>query len=225
MAANKEDQQAEKNLENVEVALTKTEQFFENNQKPIMFGALAVIAVVALIWIVNSLYVQPRKADAQKEIYNAQYYFEADSFNLALNGDGQNLGFLDVIDQYGSTPAGNLASYYAGVCYLRLGEFEKAKSYLKSFSSDDETLNTFAAGLVGDVESELGNMQAAISAYKKAGNAGNKIASPIFLMKLGAAYEAAGQAADAKAAYQQVKDDYATSVQASLAEKSLNAVK
>ncbi len=225
MAENKADQEAEKYLKSGEVALTKTEQFFENNQKSIALVALAIIALVAIVWIVNSLYVQPRKVDAQKEIFNAQYYFEADSFRLALNGDGQNLGFLDIIDQYGSTPAGNLASYYAGVCYLRLGEFEQAKNYLKSFSSDDETLNAFAQGLVGDAESELGNNAAAISAYQKAGNSGNKVAAPIFLMKLGAAYEAEGNAAKAKEVYQQVKDDYPTSAQAVLAGKYLNAVK
>lgn len=225
MAENKENQQAEKNLEKVEVALTRTEQFFENNQKSIALGALAVLAVVALVWIVNSLYVQPRKADAQKEIFNAQYYFETDSFSLALNGDGQSLGFLDIIDQYGSTPAGHLASYYAGVCYMHLGEFEQAKSCFKSFSSDDEILNAFAAGLIGDAESQLGDAKAAISAYRKAADSKNKVAAPIFLMKLGAAYEAEGNAEKAKAAYQEVKDEYPTSVQANYAEKYLNAVK
>ncbi|MCQ2226519.1 MAG: tetratricopeptide repeat protein [Bacteroidales bacterium] len=223
--SNNTDQQAEKNLENIEATLTKTEQFVENNQKPIMLGALAIFAVVAIIWLVNSLYIQPRKADAQKKIFDAQYYFEADSFKLALNGDGQSLGFLDIIDEYGSTPAGELANYYAGVCYMKLGEFENAKNYLKSFSSDDETLNTFAIGLIGDAESELGNAAAAISAYEKAANKGNKIASPIYLMKLGAAYETQGNAEKAKKAYQQVKDEYATSTQAQLAEKYINSIK
>lgn len=225
MAENRADQEAEKYLKSGEVALTRTEQFLENNQKTISWVALGVIALLAIVWVVNSLYVQPRKAEAQKEIFNAQYYFEADSFRLALEGDGQSLGFLDIIDQYGSTPAGNLASYYAGVCYLKLGDFQQAKDYFKSFSSDDETLNAFAEGLVGDAESELGNNAAAISAYQKAGKSGNKIVAPIFLMKLAAAYEAEGNVAKAKEVYQQVKDEYPTSAQATIAGKYLNAVK
>ena len=225
MAENKADQEAEKYLKSGEQALTRTEQFLENNQKSIAICALAIIAVLAIVWIVNSLYVQPRKAEAQKEIFNAQYYFEADSFRLALEGDGQSLGFLDIIDQYGSTPAGNLASYYAGVCYLRMGDFEQAKSYFKSFSSDDEILNTFAKGLLGDAEAELGNNAAAISAYQKAADSGNKVVSPIFLMKLGALYEVEGNVAKAKEVYQQVKDDYPTSAQATLASKYLGSVK
>lgn len=223
MSENKE-QQAEKNLENVEVALTKTEQFFENNQRPIAVGALAIVAIVALVWIVNSFYIQPRKADSQREIFNAQYYFEADSFALALNGDGQNAGFLDIINEYGSTPAGKLASYYAGVCNLKLGNYEEAKKHLKNFSSDDETLNAFAEGLIGDIESQLGNNAAAITAYQKATNSKNKVAAPIFLEKLGVAYEVAGDKAKAKQAYQTIKDEYPSSAQASAAEKYLNAV-
>ncbi len=225
MAENKAEQEAEKYLKSGEQALTRTEQFLENNQKSIAIGAVAIIALLAIVWIVNSLYVQPRKGEAQKEIFNAQYYFETDSFRLALEGDGQSLGFLDIIDQYGSTPAGNLAGYYAGVCYLHLGDFEQAKNYLKSFSSDDEILNVFAKGLVGDAEAELGNNAAAIAAYQKAANSGNKIASPIFLIKLGALYEAEGNETKAKEAYQQVKDDYPTSAQAVLADKYLGASK
>ena len=223
MSENKE-QQAEKNLENVEVALTKTEQFFENNQRPIAIGALAIIVIVALIWIVNSLYLEPRKADAQREIFNAQYYFEADSFALALNGDGVTPGFINVIDEYGSTPAGKLACYYAGVCNLKLGNYDDAKKYFKSFSSDDETLNAFAEGLIGDAEAQLGNNDAAISAYKKAAATKNKIAAPIFLIKLGSMYEVEGDKAKAKEAYQTVKDEYPMSVQASTADKYINAV-
>lgn len=225
MAANKEDQKTEQSLESIEVSLNKTEQFIENNQKPIMFGALGIIVIIALVWLINSLYIQPRKVDAQKEIFNAQYYFETDSFNLALNGDGQNLGFLQIIDEYGSTPAGHLASYYAGVCYLKLGQFETAKDYFKSFSSDDETLNAFADGLIGDCESELGNNSAAISAYKKAVDSKNKIVAPIYLVKLATAYEIEGQKDKAIKAYQQIKDDYPVSAQANYVDKYLNSVK
>lgn len=209
--SDKSQNQAEKSLQEVEVALTRTEQFVEKNQNTILIVAAAIVLIIAGIWAYSSLYKEPLKKEAQASIFNAQYYFEVDSFATALNGDGVNDGFLQVIDNYGSTPAGELAKYYAGICYLNLGQFAEAKDMFKSFSSDDEALNTMAQGLIGDAESELGNADAAISAYKKAANAGNEIASPLFLKKLGDAYRAAGNKAEAKAAYKQIKDNYSRS--------------
>ena len=220
----KEEKQAEKNLQDVEVALNRAEQFIENNQKPIMIGALAAIAIVAIVWLYNSVYREPLMKEAQVNIFNAQYYFEVDSFKTALNGDGMNSGFLAIIDEYGSTPAGKLAKYYAGICYLNLGEFENAKEQFSSFSSDDDALNTFAKGLIGDAELELGNTDAAISAYKKAANADNKIASPIFLKKLGDLYRANGQKTEAKECYQKIKDNYSRSSAAQSIDKSIATV-
>jgi hypothetical protein len=56
-------------------------------------------------------------------MFQAVRYFESDSLNLALNGDGNNLGFLQIVEDYSGTKAGNLANYYAGVIYLKQGNF------------------------------------------------------------------------------------------------------
>ncbi|MBP5366297.1 MAG: tetratricopeptide repeat protein [Bacteroidales bacterium] len=224
MSTNKKVNQTDKGFQDVEMALTRSEQFIEKNQKGIAIGAIAVLAVIAIIWFVNTLYIAPNKVSAQEEIFNAQYYFEQDSFRLALDGDGMNAGFLKIIDEYGSTPAGNLASYYAGVCYLNLGEYENAKKYLKAFSTDDATLSSQAIGLAGDAECQLGNEKEAIAAYKKAIEKKDNVTAPIFLMKLGALYESTGNTAEAKKCYQEVKDNYATSLQATTAEKYLSSV-
>ncbi len=223
--SNKKENQTEKGFENVEVALTKSEQFVEKNQKTIVVVATAILALVLIIWGINTWLLAPQRAEAQSEIYNAQYYFEADSFALALNGDGMAPGFLDIIDEYGSTPAGNLAQYYAGVCYLNLGEFDNAKKYLKAYSSDDEILTTMAQGLVGDAEVELGNNEAAIAAYKKAIAGKNEITAPIFLMKLGELQATLNNAKEARASFEQVKTDYPTSIFADQAEKYMLSVK
>ncbi len=224
MAKNNENQ-TEKGFENVEVALTKTEQLIEKHQKTITLATVALLVVIAIIWLVNTQFIAPQKAQAQAEIFNAQYYFEADSFALALNGDGMTPGFLDIIDEYGSTPAGKLAQYYAGVCYLNLGDFEAAKDMLGSYSSDDEVLSTMAKGLIGDAESELGNYDAAIAAYKKAIKGDNVVTAPIFLMKLGALYSTQGQKAEASQCFRDIKEKYPTSSQADLAEKYMLATK
>lgn len=223
--ADKNEKQTEKGFENVEVALTRTEQFIEKYQKTIVTGALIILAVIALGWIVSTQFLAPKKAEAQAKMFDAQYYFEADSFALALNGDGLAMGFLDIIDEYGSTPAGKLAQYYAGVCQLNLGEFENAKASFKAFSSNDEILSTMAAGLVGDAEVELGNKEAAAAAYRKAANGKCEVTAPIFLMKLGALYATMGKPAEARAAFAEVKDLYPTCPQATEAEKEMLSIK
>lgn len=209
----------------VQLGLNRFELFFEKHQKSVAVCFAAIIVVLALGWLVKTQYLNPLAEEAQKEIFNAQYYFEADSFKLALEGDGINSGFLDIIDNYSSTTAGELAGYYAGVCYLQLGDYENAKKYLGGYSSDDEILTTMAIGLVGDAEVELGNDEAAIAQFKKAANKGNKVTAPIFLEKLGAMYEKQGKADDAVAAYQQIKDNYPASLQAQVVDKLIQSVK
>ncbi len=221
----KQSKATEEGFASVQEGLNSFELFFENHQKGIIIGFCALIVVCALGWIFKTQYIEPNKQEAQAEIFQAQYYFEADSFALALNGDGTNAGFLSVIDEYSSTPAGKLACYYAGVCYLNLGEFENAKKYLSDFSSDDEILNTNAIILIGDAEVELGNDDAAVSQFKKAAAKENKVASPVALEKLGNLYEKLGKADEAIAAYQQIKDDYPQSPVAMGIEKYINSVK
>lgn len=214
----------EEGFATVQQGLNRFELFFEDHQKAIGICFAVIIVAIALGWLVKTQYLNPLQDEAQKEIFQAQYYFEADSFNLALNGDGNSNGFLQIIDNYSSTKAGELANYYAGVCYLHLGDFEKAKKYLSDYSSDDEILSTMAIGLIGDAEVELGNLDAAASQFKKAAAKGNKVTAPIFLEKLGAVYEKQGKAAEAVDTYTKLKD-YPMSSQAQLADKLINSVK
>ena len=94
------------------------------------------------------MYLAPLEEDAQTEMFMAELYFQKDSFALALNGDEQYEGFLSISDDYGLTKAGNLANYYAGLCYLNLGEFENAIDYFSDFSSDDIILSSLALGCI-----------------------------------------------------------------------------
>ena len=110
------------NLQELESALTKTEQFIEDNQKIISYVVGALVWVVAGYLGFNKFYLQPKQEEANSQMFMAIDYFEKDSFNLAINGDGNYLGFLDIVDDYGITKAANLADYYLGISYLRLGQ-------------------------------------------------------------------------------------------------------
>ncbi len=221
----KKQTQHEDSFENVESALTKTEQFIEDNQKLISIAVLAVILVVGGFWAFKKLYMQPLEEEAQKSIFTAQQYFEKDSFNLALNGDGMNPGFLEIIDLYGSTKAGNLSEYYTGISYLHLGDFNQALDHLKNFSTDEPILNATAQGAMGDAYLELGDQQKALSQYKKASHDDNQLTAPLYLFKLGLLYEQTGEKEEALIAYNKIKTDYSKSFEARQIDKYITRVK
>lgn len=215
---------ADAQLENVEIKLNRFEQFFEEHSKTMVIAAVAILAIVALVYLVKTQYYNPLKQEAQKEMFNAQYFFEADSFKLALNGDGINAGFLQIIDDYSSTPAGKLARYYAGVCHMHLGEWEQAARQLADFESDDEILASMALGLRGDCQAQLGNAAEAAKLYQQCADAAIPLTAPMFLQKLGNVLEAQGDNAGARKAYQTIKDDFPQSSFAGTIDKYINAL-
>lgn len=217
---------SDERLKNVEGALNRTEQWFENNSKIITIVFLAVVVLV--LGVIGYLkYIKaPREEKAQNEMFMAQRYFQMDSMNLALNGDGNFYGFLDIIDNYGSTKAGNLSHYYAGICYLNLGDFESAITQLKKFSGKDEIVTAMAVGATGDAYMELGNQEKAVEYYEKAAKIrSNDFTTPIFMLKTGQCYEMMGNNEKALKSYEALKKEYPSSQEARDIEKYIGRVK
>jgi tetratricopeptide (TPR) repeat protein len=208
---------------NVEQALGKTEQYIEDNQNSLMIIVGAIIAIIVLFKAYQNFYIKPLQEEAQIEVYMAELYFQKDSFNLALNGDGQYAGFLDVADDYSSTKAGNLANYYAGLCYLHTGDYENAIEYLEDFSSNDIILSSLAIGCIGDAYMELGDTDNAKEAYKDAvKNSNNEFTAPRYMMKLAMVHELNGDYSDALDIYNSIKEDFKDSRERSVIEKYIS---
>ena len=150
--------------------------------------------------------------EAQADMFMAELYFQKDSFNLALNGDGQYLGFLDIADEYSSTKPGKLANYYAGLSYLNTGDFENAIEYLDDFSSDDIVLSSLALGCIGDAYMELEDADNALSYYEDAASyTDNEFTTPRYMLKQAMIHEGNGDYADALALYKGIEADYKSS--------------
>ncbi|MFC2111829.1 tol-pal system YbgF family protein [Bacteroidota bacterium] len=205
----KKKQVTDPGLEGVEGALTRTEQFIEDNQKWIVRVLTGVLAIVAIFIGVKRLYLGPLEEEAHGQMFVAEQYFEIDSFNLALYGDGNYSGFLQIIDDYGITKASNLAKYYAGISFLKSGQFEDAIDYLKKFKSSDKMVAPIASGAIGDAYIELGDTQEGLSYYLKAADLSDNIfTSPMFLMKAGLVYENLGEYRKALELYERIRKDY-----------------
>jgi tetratricopeptide (TPR) repeat protein len=205
----KKKEKAEEPIHAVEEALGKTELFIEKNQR-IIYIVVGAIVVIALVFFgYKKLYLGPKEKEAESQMFMAEKYFEKDSLNIALNGDGNYLGFLNIIDDYGMTKSGNLAKYYAGICYLHLGEFENAIEYLNKFKGKDVMVSCMAIGATGDAYMELGRTEKALDCYIKAADRqSNEFTTPMFLMKAGLTYESLGKYADALKLYERIKNEY-----------------
>jgi tetratricopeptide (TPR) repeat protein len=197
------------NLQELESALTRTEHFIENNQKIITYAVSGIILVVVAFLAFKKFYMQPKEGEAQSQMFMAQNYFEKDSFNLALNGDGNYLGFLDIINDYSITRTAKVAKYYAGISYLRIGKYEDALDYLNKFKTKDILLAPVIEGAKGDACLELGQQEKALSHYKKAIELNdNELTAPIFMMKAGSVYETLDDPQKALEIYNKLKEKY-----------------
>jgi tetratricopeptide (TPR) repeat protein len=206
----------------VQVALTKTEQFLENHLNIVLYIVGGIIVVILGGLGIHKYVFAPKNIDAQEQMFAAQNYFSKDSFNLALNGDGVSMGFLDIIDEYGSTDAGNLAKYYTGISFLHMGEYEQAIKYLKKFDTDDMLLAPLAEAAQGDAWVELGKYDKAISAYKNALSFNNNdLTTPAIKLKLALVYEANGDVVNALAVLEEIKKEFPTNSEIATVEKNI----
>lgn len=216
----------EDQFEHIEDALTRGEQFVENNQKLLINAVIVILVIIGAFLGYNRFIKNPRIEEASSQIFGAQNYFEKDSFNLALNGDGNISGFLEIADNYGSTPAGNLANYYSGLCYLYLGDYNQAIVYLKKFSTDDLLLSNMAIANIGDAYMQLNDYKKAAEYYAKAASSKvNDFSTPVFLMKNALAYEKAEDYASALKVYERIEKEFPNSSEARNIEKYITRVK
>ncbi|MEY1638085.1 tetratricopeptide repeat protein [Tenuifilum osseticum] len=220
--ADKKKQQTTDTVESIDNALTRTEQFIEQNQKSLTIIVAAILAIVAIYFGYKKLYLQPKENEASSQIFQAQYYFEQDSFRLALYGNENDLGFATIADRYGMTRTGNLANYYAGICLRELGEYQKAIDYLKKFDAGDQMVTPIAYGAIGDCYVELNKLKDAAKFYVKAANyEKNDFTTPIFLKKAGMVYEELKQYDKALNLYNIIKNDFTKSIEARDIEKDI----
>ena len=209
----------EKNLD-ISESLGRTEQYIEDNKRniSIVLGIAVLLAGGYLGY--RKFVIDPREKEAQSQMFVAERYFEMDSLNLAIKGDGNYVGFEAIANDYGMTKSANLAQYYLGICLLKQGEFDKAIEHLKKFDTDDEMLKPVSTGAIGDAYMELGKTDEASTWYRKAAE-GNKndFTSPLYLMKAGLAFEKAGKFNEAVDSYEKIKNDYPKSAEAGNVDK------
>jgi tetratricopeptide (TPR) repeat protein len=198
-------------LENPEVIAHQLEgvEHWIEKHLTIVLSTVGALALVVAGYFGYQYWVSSQDAQAQKEMFQAVRYFEMDSLKLALNGDGNNLGFLQIIDDYRMTDAGKLANFYVGAIYMQQSKFQPAILYLEDYTSNDLLVQARAYSLIGDAHMELKDFDNAVKYYNKAANhEPNKFFTPSYLIKAALAYEKLNQNDKAKDVYQKIIDTY-----------------
>jgi tetratricopeptide (TPR) repeat protein len=196
-------------------SVSKAEGYLQENKKSLSIIIGAIIVVVLGYFGYQKFVVEPANIEAAKEMFTAEGYFKADSLDKALNGDGAFPGFLTIIDEYGSTKSGNLANYYAGVCYLRKGDWNNAIEYLSNYDAEDDITGAVAYGGIGDAHLELKQNEEALKYYRMAVDYDqNQFTAPYFLMKVAFVQELNNDFKSAVETYERIKKDFPKSTEA-----------
>lgn len=199
--------------ENVVEALSKTQNFFENNKKRIIYGMGAVIVIAAAIILYHRFVQIPARNEAVAQTFVAEQNFRAENWEVALNGDGNNLGFKQLIEEYG-TRGGEAVYFYAGACEMHLGNFQNAINYFEKYNGKDEIIAARALCCIGDAYSNLEQSEKAVSYYLKAAQRADNMLAANYLMKAATLYESMGNKAEALKNYKLIRDKYPQSPEA-----------
>jgi len=206
---------------NVGQALNKTERFLQENGKTLTYVIAALVAVIALGFGYQYLYRVPLKKEALDQMFTAEQHFRADAFDLALNGDGNALGFLQIIDEYGSS-APRSVYFYSGICQLQLGNYKEAIVTLKKYKSDDPILYARSLCNIGDAYASLSQNSEALSYYKRAAAQSDNTFAAQYLMKAAFIEEENGNKDSAIKLYEEIKFKYPQSMEGYEADKYIS---
>ena len=190
--------------------LADSENFVRSNRN-VLLGLLALVVLAVVGGFGYYTWKNSQDAKAQASLFRAVSHWESDSLSQALKGDGKAPGLVTVANEYGSTKAGNLANFYAGVASLKQGKFKEALDYLEDFSSDDYLVQGRAYSLMGDAQLELNKPKEAADLYAKAADHNaNEYFSPGYLLKEATARELAKDNEGATKAYDRIISEYPT---------------
>ena len=212
MAKKNADVTEQERQERVSETVSRTDQFFRENKKTIYSILIALLVIGLAIVGYYKFYYQPKSEEAAAQMFPAEASFRSGEFDLALNGDGNVLGFSQIIDDFGAK-AGKDVYFYAGVCELQLGNYQEAINYLKKYKGKESILKARSIACIGDAYAGLENYKEALTYFEKAAAEADNMFAATYLLKAGVTCEELGDNAKALSFYKKIKDRYPQSME------------
>lgn len=161
MANNKPVEETRNSIDEVNDTLTGIGEKVQSNPKVIVWGCIAVAAVVAVILI----YVYAIRQPGQNAANNA--LGQAD-IELLMGNDSVALAKYQQVAADHGYDAGNLANLNAAIILYKEGKYEEAIGYLKNYSASESVIGASAKSLEGDCYVNLKQYPQAIDCFKQA---------------------------------------------------------
>ncbi len=108
----------------------EAKEFWLKYQKQILIGVSAVVVLAVVIILLHNK-AETSRREASAKLATIVENYNLFDFNKALNGDSLHgkVGFVQLIDEYGSTTPGEIAKLFAGNSYYALTKYDKALNY------------------------------------------------------------------------------------------------
>ena len=147
--------------------------------------AFGVLVLAVLGWFGYQQFILgPKNEEATKSYLAAQKNLTDGKEDLALGGKSvANPGFLGTYKEYGSTKAGKLSAYNAGLIEFKKGNYQKAYDLLDNFSSNNKVLVALKYGAMADCLSNLNKAADALSMADKAASASDDAYTTYYFTK------------------------------------------
>ncbi len=210
-------------LEQVDQALVEGERFVEKHLSKILIALGAVVLLGLAVYAYVKFYQEPRGEKAYASLYVAENNFILGNDSLAMAGEGvASKGLRQIAEEYSGTGAASVAHVYTGIALYEEGKYEEAIKELEEFDGTDEYVAPSAMRLIADCYVQLGQLDKALSTYKKAASmASNPAITPSCLLKAGRVCEKLGKKDEAIKLYEEIKNTYYTAPESNMVEADI----
>jgi predicted negative regulator of RcsB-dependent stress response len=213
----------------------------EENIKPIIFGAVAIVAVVAIVLGIATWQKARARAGADllaraqaaltgpiasqdapqpEAAYSPTFASQDQRYEEALTR-------LETAAEEGGGAAGRLATFLRGVALLEAGRAEEALAPLEAAVDqlgEDASIGGSVRARLAQAHIETGQLEAAAEIWRNLADEDGSFPGDLALLELGGVHEARGDTAAARAAYNELIEVYADSPLRSQAEERLAAL-
>lgn len=201
----------------------KAYNFFIENQVKILIG----LGVVALIIVAVVLISNKRASDektASALLAKVMPVYESAQYKEAIDGikTSNTTGLKSIVEEYGSTEAGETAKILLANALYYSGDFESALNYYTDYGGSNVMFQSTAIAGEAAYSVNKKEYEKAAELYKKAATVSPvNPANASYLLNAGINFMRAGKNDEAKAAFESIKKDYKQSAAAQEVDKYL----
>lgn len=181
---------------------------YHGNRRILTGGAIGVLLIIAGILGYN--YIQgERDAQAQEFLGAILLEYEKGDYRISLDGIGENIGLLKIVERYGSTAAGNTARFYAGNAFFALKEYDQALEQFEQFRAGRDFLGASATAGRAAIHELHEEYSLAGDLFRRAADMdANAVRGPYYLRKSAHAYISSREIDLALDVIRQAKENY-----------------